>query len=326
MTRPSSSNDADDPSAAALNWLIALQEEPDSAALKARFDAWLAESPRHREAWGEARKVWSLVGSTTPVHVDAPAAAAATAVRMPGRRRLIPVLGAAALALAASLMIVVLPGLTMRLSADVVTATGETRRMTLADGSTLHLGAGSAVNIAYSDRARRVRLLAGTVFVEVTPDPGRPFGVVANGLESTALGTAYEVRSVEGGTAVAVAHGTVSAEYPPTALSMRLGAGEWVRVDRDGAVIARGASSTERVAAWRDGRLAVSDWAVSDVVGALGPYFHGAILVLDEALFARRVTGVYDLSDPVGALRAAVYPHGAAVRRITPWLLVVSAR
>ncbi|MPY69495.1 MAG: DUF4880 domain-containing protein [Alphaproteobacteria bacterium] len=324
MTRPSSSNDAGDPSAAALNWLIALQEEPHQPELKARFDAWLAESPQHREAWNEARKVWSLVGRATPVHVDAPATAAATSGRMAGRRRLRPALGAAALA--ASLLIALLPGLPMRLAADAVTATGETRRMTLADGSTLHLGAGSAVDIAYSDHARRVRLLAGTIFVEVKPDPGRPFGVVANGLESTALGTAYEVRSLRGGTAVAVAHGTVSAEYPPTALSMRLRAGEWVRVGRDGVVTGRGVSSAERVAAWRDGRLAVSDWAVSDVVGALRPYFHGAILVLDDALSARRVTGVYDLSDPVGALRAAVYPHDASVRRITPWVLVVSAR
>lgn len=329
MTRSSddisSAEETDDPSEAALNWLIALQDEPDAPELKARFETWLAADPHHRAAWDEVRTVWTLVGRTTPVHVEPSSGAALPRGQRAPRRRFAAtaaVMGAAALM--AWLMIVLLPGALLRLDADAVTAVGETRQMTLADGSTLHLGADSAVDIVYSDDARRIRLLAGTVFVEVSPDAARPFTVIADGFESTALGTAYEVRRMDDGTMLTVARGAVAADHRRTSLSERLRAGDWLRVDGLGAVIGRGTASADRVAAWRDGRLFVKDWPLGDVVQALRHHFHGAIVVLGGALSERRVTGVYDLADPVDALRAAAYPHGVAVRRLTPWLLVVS--
>ncbi|HWA49115.1 MAG TPA: DUF4880 domain-containing protein, partial [Dongiaceae bacterium] len=43
----------------ALTWLIALEEDPDDAVLRARFEAWRARNPA---AWDEASNVWLLVG------------------------------------------------------------------------------------------------------------------------------------------------------------------------------------------------------------------------------------------------------------------------
>ena len=81
----------------------------------------------------------------------------------------------------------------------------------------------------------------------------------------------------------------------------------------------------DQVAAWRRGRLIANDRPVSEVVDELRPYFSGLIVLTDGAFGRRRVTGVYDLHDPVAALRALAQAHrGVSVRRISPWLMVVS--
>jgi len=322
---------SDDPDKAALHWLIVLEDSeggPEADSRRAAFEGWLAASPAHRAAWEEAQKVWHLLGHAIPSDSQRPRQPARPArSRRPGPRhpriRRLSVAAAAA-ALTACLLALVLPVVTLQLEADVVTAVGETREITLADGSRLHLGADSAVAIDYSATARRISLLAGTVFVEVEPDPARRFTVAAGSLESSALGTAYEVRQLDSGTLVAVAHGSVAAEDSPARLAERLEAGDWLHVARDGTAARRGTSTPAEIAAWRGGRLAVKDWPLGDVVAALRHHFHGAIIVLADAVAAHRITGVYDLANPEAALRAAVYPSGAQVRAVTPWLLVVS--
>jgi len=59
-------------------------------------------------------------------------------------------------------------------------------------------------------------------------------------------------------------------------------------------------------------------------VDELRDYFRGAILVTDGVLAAERVTGLYDLGDPAQTLRAIAMTHGATVRQISPWLLILS--
>jgi transmembrane sensor len=61
---------------------------------------------------------------------------------------------------------------------------------------------------------------------------------------------------------------------------------------------------------------------MADVVDDLRRYFAGSIVLVDADLAARRVTGVYNLADPVGALRAIVGAHGGSVRQVSPWLLL----
>ncbi|MCH2396215.1 hypothetical protein [Oceanibaculum sp.] len=53
-------------------------------------------------------------------------------------------------------------------------------------------------------------------------------------------------------------------------------------------------------------------------------YHRGLILLNDSDLAARKVTGVYDLTDPASALAAILRPHGGTVTQITPYLLILS--
>ena len=45
--------------------------------------------------------------------------------------------------------------------------------------------------------------------------------------------------------------------------------------------------------------------------------------VLAEPLAERRITGVFNLDDPVGALRAAAGTQNARVTKVTPYLVIV---
>ena len=95
---------------------------------------------------------------------------------------------------------------------DVLTTTANgRRRVALADGSILYLNGGTEVAI---DRARRVTLRRGEIFVEVSPrrpagDIPARFVVSTPGREITALGTKFNVRLADGGTRVTVTQGKV---------------------------------------------------------------------------------------------------------------------
>lgn len=56
---------------AALDWVMVLHESPQDVPLREALAAWLAESPVHRSAYEEARRVWLLTGLVPPLDAAA---------------------------------------------------------------------------------------------------------------------------------------------------------------------------------------------------------------------------------------------------------------
>lgn len=333
-----SADDEDRATTEAASWLVLLDDDPDDPALRARFDAWLAASPANAVAWANTSDVYGLMARTRPAHAAhwaAPAsdrqstfpAGSASARRTPSRRPLI--LGVATVALAACLAFLAVPGILLHLQADHLTSTAELRSFSLEDGSVVRLGPDSAIEIVSGDGGRRVRLLKGEAFFEVTPDPRRPFRVAVRDVETTVLGTSFNVRFAGDGAEIAVRSGLVRVDQAsvngttvrPSAAE-RLAAGDWVQVGWNGRVD-RGAIPPEEVAPWLQGQIVARDRPLTDVVDELRRYYGGAIVLAGGAIDGRRVTGVYNLADPVAALRAIVGAHGGTVRQVSPWLLMV---
>lgn len=317
----------------ALHWLIALEEAEDDADMLARFRAWLSASTDNLRAWDEARHVWNLVGEAKAVPADDVIALAAgeriASRHVPGRRRAWMTARRSLLAgaglMAICLAVVVQPTIDIWLSADYSTGIAQSLEVRLDDGSTVHLGADSAIQVRFEPSVRRVTLLSGEAFFEVAADAERPFRVDAGEVETTVLGTAFNVALSADAVSVAVDHGRVgvAATHQDAALSAPLGAGDWVRVAHGGAV-ERGMDAGELAGGWRSGMLVVRDRPVGDVVDEIRRHYRGRIVLAAADFADLRVTGVYDLNDPVEALRAVAEAHGARLWQVSPWLTVVS--
>ena len=208
-----------------------------------------------------------------------------------------------------------------------MTATAEMRSFSLSDGSSVHLGPDSAIAVDFDGEARRVRLVQGEAFFEVAPDPESPFRVAAGEVITTVLGTAFNVRLGDRAAGVAVRHGRVgvkpSTDGPQAA--QRLESGDWLRVASPGRV-SRGSLPPDEVGSWRQGQIVARDRAIADVMEDLRRYHSGIIVLTDRALGEQRVSGVYNVADPLTALAAMAGAHSGVVRQISPWVLVVSAR
>lgn len=324
--------DAERASNEATEWLILLQEEPDDAELRGRFEAWLKASPENESAWASTR-TFSDVAALLPAARAAaraapvPAGRRAVSVERPrprrsvGRRWAMPVL---ALAAAACLAVWAGPAMFIHLYADQATGIAELRQLDLPDGSRVTLAPASAIAVIDDARGRHVRLLSGEAFFQVRPDPARPFRVTARDVEATVLGTSFDVRIGSDDVAVSVEEGIVAvgAAGDPVEAGAKLVAGQFVRVSSAGMI--RGSEPPELVAAWRHGQLYAQETRLGDAIDQLRRSFAGTIVLTDGDLAERRVTGAYNLADPEDALRGMTRVHGATVRRITPWLLIVS--
>ena len=331
----------------AARWLVALDEAPEDPDLRARFERWLAADPENAAAWVDTADLYEMMARTPPAHsaqwapyVGAGGEATAPETGPPGRarqalraqqpprrpRRRRIALAVAVGALAACIAVVALPPLLLRLEADHATATAELQSVALSDGSQVHLAPDSALAVDFEEGARLVRLLRGQAFFEVVPDAQRPFQVVSADVTTQVLGTAFEVRLVSRNAAVAVRHGRVGVTPAggPAPVPLELQSGDWLRVDRDGK-LQQGSVPADEVGAWLQGQMVVRDRPLAEAIDELRRYHAGFILLTDGALGARRVSGVYNLNDPVAALTAMAGAQGAVVRRLSPWVLLVSA-
>ena len=302
-----------------MDWLLRLEAAPQDTALRARFEAWLAESEANRKAFDVMDHTWRRLGDVArPTPAATPAATA-----KPRLRRLV---AATALALAACVALYFLPALQMRVLADHMTGVAELREVVLEDGSVVHLDAGSAISVTYGAAGRDVALLAGQAFFEVTSLQGRPFRVRSGDVTVTVTGTAFSVRSSSQTVAVDVQSGTVEVSSAAGAAPALLTRGQRVVVDRASGGIVRGEVAPEQVASWRSRRLIVHDATLDDVVEELGRHHAGLILMPDRKLARQLVSGVFDLTRPVEALTAVADSQNGKLTEITPYLLVISAR
>jgi transmembrane sensor len=316
----------------ASEWLVALADRPDDAALRASLQRWLAASPDNRRDWEEMIGLWHGLGEIGPLAgsdgyaapgglstVPSPITPARSA--MSSRRRLAGSL--AGLALAACLALVWGGDALLYMQADQMTATAELRRVRLDDGSRVDLAPRSAIDIDFSDRARRIRLLQGQAFFVVAPGDHRPFVVEVGGVEARDIGTEFDVRTGGDGTEVAVREGIVEVTVPSKPGATKLLAGDWMRVAKS-AETNRGHQDVGAIGAWRKGRLMVENQPVATVIDALRPYFPGAVVLIGDRLARQPLTGVYNLADPMSALDAVAGAQGASVHRVSPWLVVIA--
>lgn len=300
-------------------WLR-LRADPE---LQSEVDEWCVQSADHERAFSAARESWTLAGQLTPSASIPPVRHRSRTSRWHFRpkRAITAMVGAAT---AACLAVVSAPTLLLMWQSDYRTGTGEMRNVTLSDGSSVTLDTGSAIAVNYEDGQRGVRLLAGHAWFDVAHDEKHPFTVSAANARVRVTGTAFDVGLDDDSIDVTLARGGVQIAWDDKA-PITLRPGDRIHLARPSHSVDRSRMAISSMGSWRHGRLIIEDVPLSEGIDQLRRYYSGAIVLTSSELGQRRVTGVFDVHAPEEALRLMVRQHGASVRSVTPWLLIVSA-
>ncbi|WP_456292439.1 FecR family protein [Pseudomonas sp. AK106] len=298
-----------DPHTMALNWLSVLHNQP-TIADQARFSRWLHADPAHAEAYAQAQVVWELSEEPAATLAAEDAAALNALLRKmdaPKPRRL-PRWGAA-LAMAACLVLMISAGLGWNpqrwaedLNADYVSAPGQVRTLILSDGSQVTMDADSAIAVHFGDGERHVELRRGAAFFQVT-HTGEPFVVDGGRGETRVLGTQFEVRLQPPGAQITVLSGRVGVKAAADAPQQILTAGQRARYDRERTGAPQSVDSESQLA-WRQGWLNYARAPLADVISDLNRYYPGRIILLNDQLAAKTVSGSFPSRDPQAVLAA----------------------
>jgi transmembrane sensor len=302
----------------AIDLMIRRQNAPENPVTAEIIRGWRSRSAHHERAWARVAKVHGASGDILDEKRNRERRSAFAVTRRSFLIGGLVVSGTAAYSLG--------PDLLVRRRADFITGKGEIRQVDLPDGSVATLGPQTALALDYGPDRRAVLLLEGMSFFDVAPDSGRVFSVVSRTVHATALGTAFEVSDDTDFLTVSVDHGLVSvrSSEPPLRTEEQLGGGQWITVDRASGRIDRGQREADQIAAWRNNLLFAEKEALAALVARIARWIPGRVIIADPMISRERVSGVFDLTNPVRALQAAVHPTGARVRQVSDLLTVVS--
>jgi transmembrane sensor len=185
---------------------------------------------------------------------------------------------------------------------------GEQLSRSLADASVLHLNTDTSVTVRFDSTSRWITIERGQVFFEVAHDVKRPFRVIAGSAEVVAVGTKFDVYLQTGSALVTVVDGRVdvgsiaqlsSAEIERAATrgSVRIGAGQQIRVPQGGLPSQPSQVDAQRATAWLRRQIAFDHEPLAVVAAEFNRYAAAPIEIETPALRDRPISGVFAADD-----------------------------
>lgn len=176
-----------------------------------------------------------------------------------------------------------------------VTARGETRRLALADGSTVTLDSDSRLLVRLSRARRELSLEHGRAHFEVAKDQRRPFVVAAGPQQIRTIGTVFDVNHEARRLTVLLVQGKVAVG------AMGGGgapAGERIMAPGDRLTFASGRvvedhPDVAKLTAWRSGEAMFDDDRLGAAAEELNRYSRRPLVIADAAAANLRVSGVF---------------------------------
>ncbi|PHR61102.1 MAG: hypothetical protein COA43_05550 [Robiginitomaculum sp.] len=209
------------------------------------------------------------------------------------------------------------------------TEIAEISEITLEDGTIVTLGAKSQIEAQFTTTNRRVNLLSGEAFFNVTKDPNRPFYVAVDDTLVRVVGTQFEVKNLKGHVQVTVLEGIVEVMKPEiipdiidlASLSVKkkqvLTAGQ--RITGKYKFPLPEVENAEHLEAgsWRKGRLAYEDAPLSEIIGDLNRYHARQVKLVDSDLNDLRMTISFATTDIEQVLKTLEALHPVKVEYLS---------
>lgn len=306
--------------AQAEHWVVRLASGDLEATELATFKTWLAIDPAHRAAFDRERALWQSLEGTKAAFSSIPVPRRS---RLHSLTRLAKPRRALAAAAVAATAVLLMPGLALRLQADVIAERGEVRSVTLPDGSHAMLDSEGAIDIAYSDSERRVRLLRGKAWFAVKHGDPRAFRVAALDGVTQDIGTAFEVDRGATAVTVSVTEGAVNVASSSPGDPRILRASERARYREGGAVERIASMEPSRIAPWRRGIIVVEDRPVTEAIAEVSRYRRGYTWVIGGDAKATRVSGVFRTNAPDEAIATLTQMAGLGIIRLPGGIAIV---
>ncbi|WP_170228314.1 FecR family protein [Denitratisoma oestradiolicum] len=340
---------------------LALQDEDLSYEECQTWISWLDENPDHQVAYDKVAVLWETLGRIDPkslrldIEVEDSEVKAAQFSKVlsldPVRRttltdviRLLN-LRAARRYVPVSFAVIVLfvmgifhfnsgglEGLTHQ-GEVFETKVAATRALALSDGTTVRLAGDTRIETDYSSKERRVNIVRGKAFFEVSKNADRPFIVHAASGEAKALGTKFEVNIMSQFIAVTVEEGLVQVlgtrEIVDTASAGSLhktiiGKGERVSYSKEGRLRLVEKVNLDNVLAWRNGSLVLNRQSLAEVIEEVNRYSLKQIQYRPDEIAGMTISGTIHLSQIDDWLKGLEKGYPLKVDAVSPNMVLIT--
>lgn len=299
--------------------------QPVTAGALSEFDNW-RRIPENASAYADLEQLWTKAGKLR----GDPDLVRATQDALQ-RRSLLQRLAAlfsdrrviAGLATAAVMATVATAWMLTRETYE--TGVGDQRLVRLEDGSRLRLNTDSKVRVRFSRGERRLSLLRGEAFFDVTHDPSRPFVVRAGDARIRAIGTKFDVRREPHAVSVTLLQGAVRVDHAAAAAPWTLAPNQRLTLRGDApATLAK--TDAAQVTSWTTGRLVFRQTSLAAAVEEVNRYSSKKITLDSEALGETRINGDFDAGDSAAFIAATTELFGLKATTASDGSVVLSDR
>lgn len=300
----------------AIHWMLRLRESGNNPGLAQQCEQWRDAQHEHEQAWQRVIRLHQDLDLRAVPGASVALQTLETSQQRLHRRQALKLLGGIALVGTAGWLARDLEPVAAWTS-DYATGTGERRSFTLPDGSLLQLNTRSAVDLAFDQEQRLVRLKQGELMLTCSTlaNPGRPLLVQTREALLEGFEGRFNVRQDGDCTRVNVSHGRVALHRPGGEL-------QWLSSAQDWRIDAQGAQRLEQVdmdaTAWGEGLIVTRDMRLGDFLTQVGRYRHGYLACADE-IASLRLSGVFRLEDPEALLQLLPQTLPVRLRQRTRW-------
>jgi transmembrane sensor len=279
--------------AEAAAWIARLRDEQRGPDLEAQFRGWIDENEEHRRAFTRMTQVWEQAGKIRMRARDG--ISAIPKGRSSRFNRWAP-------SLAATLILVAAGAVYYWRDGALETGVGQRQTRLLRDGTRVVLNTDTRIEVNYDQHWRRVRLIRGEAWFNVSKHATWPFIVSVGDQEVRALGTSFIVRRDTQDLSVTLVDGQVSVtpssrdEDATSQAPQILTPGQRLVVSRHHE-LAVDRPELSRVTAWERGQVEFAETPLEDAVTEMNRYTTTRITVPDAEVAQLRIGGVFHAGD-----------------------------